>query len=162
MYQITLSNKRDVQNLKKKLRDACDAHGVRLGSNEKKIEAILSSMLSVRDYNTLLGLACNQSQQDDDQAIHEIEKQTSPIIGFMEDGRNSVAFIQSGKPKSAVIAPMLSIEAAIQVLPSFQSGKPKSTVIAPILNIEAAIQQSGDKSRASLSMELSEPNNKRK
>lgn len=148
MYQITLSNKRDVQNLKKKLRDACDAHGVRLGSNEQKVEAILASMLSVRDYNTLLGLACNQSQQEEveatlasmlremDRPIHEIEKQTSPIIGFMEDGRNSVAFIQSGKPKS--------------------------TTIEPILNIEAAIKQSGDKSRASLSVELSEPIHKRK
>lgn len=57
MFQIQLTSKQDVHRLKERLRHACDEHGIRLGNEQHKAEEILSYLLGVKDYNTLLGIA---------------------------------------------------------------------------------------------------------
>ncbi|RXE85946.1 hypothetical protein [Pseudoalteromonas sp. A757] len=57
MFQMQLTSKVDVHHLKDKLRHACDEQGIRLGKDQHKAEAILATLLGVKDYNTLLGMA---------------------------------------------------------------------------------------------------------
>lgn len=57
MYTLTLSAVADVQRLKNRFRELCDIEGIRLGKTNEKVERILAGLLSVRDYNTLLGIA---------------------------------------------------------------------------------------------------------
>lgn len=57
MYTLTLSAVADVHRLKNRFRELCDIEGIRLGKTNEKVERILAGLLSVRDYNTLLGIA---------------------------------------------------------------------------------------------------------
>ena len=57
MYTLTLSAVADVHRLKDRFRELCDKEGIRLGKTNEKVERILAGLLSVRDYNTLLGIA---------------------------------------------------------------------------------------------------------
>lgn len=57
MFQVQLNSKEDVNGLKEKLRHACDEQGIRLGKDQHKAETILASLLGVKDYNTLIGIA---------------------------------------------------------------------------------------------------------
>ncbi|MBJ7265517.1 hypothetical protein [Idiomarina abyssalis] len=57
MLTLTLTSKNAVHDLKRRFRTVMDAHGIRLGSTNKKIDSILPQLFDVRDIDTMYGLA---------------------------------------------------------------------------------------------------------
>jgi len=64
MIDIQLHSKKDILNLKKDFRSACETQGLRLGQSEKKTEAILASLFKCPNFDTLVGLALKPQSED--------------------------------------------------------------------------------------------------
>lgn len=65
MFTLKLESKEDVHILRDRLQLLCDQEGIRLGNSNMKAEKILSGLLGVRGYNTLIGVATNDTRGRD-------------------------------------------------------------------------------------------------
>lgn len=78
MLQLKLSSKEDVTRLKENLRRGCDAVGLRLGKDQRKVEHILSTLFGFNNFNTLVGVATKPHSSTEsyrfDQFISYVER----------------------------------------------------------------------------------------